>query len=323
MKKIILPVAISALLASMSSISALELRFGHSAPTGDLQQALAEFFAERLAEETGGEVTVQIFPQGQLGNDQQMISSARSGILDIFMVGLNNLTGLMPELDGIHLPYILDGREHAYAVLDGEVGQAALARFNEFGLQGLGFPENGFRNVTNNRGPIVEPSDLAGLVVRTNDAPALNQMFDLLGANPQPLPVSELYTALETGVVDAQEHPIPITFSFRYDEVQDYLSLTEHSYAPLAIAINLDRFNGMTEDQQDALLRVAQEAVEYQRNLAIESEDEVLSALEQRGMEINRNVNKAAFQEIVRPVWDTYIAEYGSDMIDAIENAKP
>ncbi|KAA5605309.1 DctP family TRAP transporter solute-binding subunit [Roseospira marina] len=313
------PLVAAVLLASASvSLAATELKFAHAAPDTDLQQALAEHFADEVAKRTDGEVTVKIFPHGQLGNDQQMISGTRSGIVDIVMSGLNNVDGLMPQVGGLLLPYIFTSREHAYKVLDGEVGQSLLADFEDFGMKGLGFPENGYRNITNSRGPIREPEDVRGLNIRTNNSAALNEMFALLGANPQPLPVSELYTALETGVVDAQEHPIPITHSFHYDEVQDYLSMTEHSYSMLFIAMNLKKFNALTPEQQQVIVDVAQEATAYQRQMSIDKEASILADLKERGMEINTDVDKAAFQAAVASTWDSYKAKFGDDMITKI-----
>jgi len=323
MKFSIVPLAAAVLLASTSmTLAATELKFAHAAPDTDLQQTLAEFFAEEVAKRTDGEVTVKIFPHGQLGNDQQMISGVRSGIIDIEMSGLNNFDGLMPEVGGLLLPYMFTSREHAYKVLDGEVGKAVLADFENFGMKGLGFPENGYRNITNSRKPIREPEDVKGLKIRTNNSAALNEMFALLGANPQPLPVSELYTALETGVVEAQEHPIPITHSFRYDEVQDYLSMTEHSYSMLVIAMNLKKFNALTPEQQQVIEDVAQEATDLQRQMSIDKEASILSDLEERGMEINTDVDKAAFQAAVASTWDSYKAKFGDEMITKIQAAQ-
>jgi len=323
MKFSIAPLAAAVLLASTSlTLAATELKFAHAAPETDLQQALAEFFAEEVAKRTDGEVTVKIFPHGQLGNDQQMISGVRSGIIDLEMSGLNNFDGLMPEVGGLLLPYMFTSREHAYKVLDGDVGQAVLAGFENFGMKGLGFPENGYRNITNSRKPIREPEDVKGLKIRTNNSAALNEMFALLGANPQPLPVAELYTALETGVVEAQEHPITITHSFRYDEVQDYLSMTEHSYAMLVIVMNLNKFNSLTPEQQKVIEDVAQEATEYERQLSVEREAGILSDLEERGMEINTDVDKAAFQAAAAPTWDSFRAKFGDEMINKIQAAQ-
>lgn len=304
-----------------ASMAEVTLRFAHAAPESDLQQNLAVFFQEQMAARTDGEVTVQIFPQGQLGNDAAMIDGTRSGIIDITMVGLNNFSGLMPESGAFTLPFMFPNRETAYSVLDGPVGQGVLDEMQDHGLYGLGFPENGYRNMTNNRGPIRTPDDVVGLQMRVNNSRALNDMFAALGANPQQIPVAELYTALETGVVDSQDHPIGVTLSFRFYEVQDYLSLTQHAYSPLAIAMNLSSFNDLSEENQQILMDVSAEAVAMQRELSIAREDEMIASLESEGMNVNRDVDGAAFQALVAPVCEAFIETNGDTLINAILEA--
>lgn len=297
------------------------LKLAHAAPESDLQQTMSLFFKEQVEARTNGSVTVNLFPSGQLGNDAQMIDGARSGIIDIAMVGLNNYSGLMPESAAFTLPFMFPTRESAYQVLDGPVGQGVLTQMADFGLKGLGFPENGYRNMTNNRGPIKVPADVAGLQMRVNNSIALNDMFSALGANPQQIPVAELYTALETGVVNAQDHPIGVTLSFKFYEVQKFLSMTQHAYSPLALAMNLESFEGLTADEQGVILAVAQEAVAMQRELSIAKEDEMIAALESDGMTVNRDVDGAAFQEAIKPVWTAFIESNGDTLVNAIMEA--
>ncbi|WP_372921692.1 DctP family TRAP transporter solute-binding subunit [Roseovarius sp.] len=302
------------------TLAQTNLRFAHPTPTSDIQHQMAEFFASELNERTDGEIEVEIFPAGQLGSDAQMLDGVRSGIIDFQLAGLNNYTGLVPEAGAFTLPFMFPDRDTAYRVLDGEVGDYLRGEFEKFEMLMLGLPENGFRNMTNNRGPIVEPADVEGLQMRVNNSQALSDMFEALGANPVQLDVNELYTALETGVVNAQDHPIPVTLSFRFYEVQDYLSLTQHAYSPVGWMMNLETFNELSEEHQAILLEVAAEAVDYQRNLAIEGEAAMLETLS-TDLEINDNVNSAAFQEASRPAWDRFIENNGSEIIDMILEA--
>lgn len=309
------------LLTTTSGFAQTVLKFAHPVPESDPQHVMAEFFADELAKRTDGAITVQIFPNGQLGNDAQMIDGVRSGIIDISMVGLNNLTGLMPDAGAIELPFMFPSREAAYKVLDGAPGETIAAEFEQNGLKSLGYPENGYRNMTNNRGPIVEPADVEGLQMRVNNSKALNDMFLALGAAPQQLPVAELYTALETGVVDSQDHPIAVTLSFKFYEVQEYLSLTQHAYAALALFMNLDKFEGLPPEQQQIVLDTAKDAVAMQRELSTANEEERIAELEANGMKVNRDVDATAFQEATRPVWDNFVAENGDTMVTAIQDA--
>ncbi|MGB5445958.1 MAG: DctP family TRAP transporter solute-binding subunit [Psychromonas sp.] len=320
MKSFLKVVGLASTLAFCSSaaMAATTLKLAHAAPESDLQQNMSLFFKKEVEARTNGEVKVNIFPSGQLGNDAQMIDGARSGVLDLAMVGLNNYSGLLPESAAFTLPFIFPTRESAYKALDGEVGQSVLVSMEKFGLKGLGYPESGYRNMTNSRGPIRVPADVKGLQMRVNSSKALNDMFNILDANPQQIPVAELYTALETGVVDAQDHPIGVTLSFKFYEVQKYLSLTQHAYSPLTLTMNLNKFNSLTKDQQAVITSVAKEAVDMERQLSIAKEDEMIAELESQGMKVNRDVDAAAFQAAIKPVWDAFIKENGDVMLNKI-----
>lgn len=304
--------------AALSAQAQTDLKLAHAAPDTDLQQTLSLFFKEQVEARTNGTITVTIFPQGQLGNDGAMIDGARSGIIDIAMSGLNNFTGLVPTAGAFELPFIFPTRQVAYTILDGEIGQNIAGEFTQHGLKVLGFPENGYRNTSNNRGPIKVPADLAGLNMRVNNSKALNDMFAALGANPLQLPVAELYTALETGVVDAQDHPIGIVVSFKFDEVQKYLSLTQHAYSALALVMNDAKFNSLTPDEQTVIVEVAAEAVAMQRQAVQDKEAGMIEDLKAAGMEVNDDVDAAAFQASVKPVWDSFITENGDGVVNAI-----
>lgn len=319
MKTIGLAAAVT--LAALPALAGTTLKLAHAAPETDLQQTMSVFFKEQVEARSGGSITVNIFPHGQLGNDGQMIDGARSGIIDIAISGLNNFTGLIPEAGAFELPFMFPSRDIAYEVLDGEIGQGVAAKFDPVGLKLLGFPENGYRNISNNRGPVRTPDDLKGLQMRVNNSKALNDMFALLDANPQQLPVAELYTALETGVVDAQDHPIGIVVSFKFNEVQEYLSLTQHAYSSLAMVMNLDKFKGLSDEERKIIAEVAAEAVAKQRELSIAKEEEMISALEAEGMSVNRDVDAAAFQAAVKPVWEGFIDENGDALVNAILDA--
>ena len=324
MRKFIKKVSLATALfigVSAAASAQVTLKFAHAAPESDLQQNYAVFFQQEVAKRTGGDVKVQIFPQGQLGNDSQMIDGVRSGIIDVVMVGLNNFSGLAPESEAFGLPFMFPNRQVAYKVLDGSVGQGVLDEMKTHGIKGLAYPENGYRNMTNNRGPIRTPADVKGLQMRVNNSKALNDMFAAMGANPQQIPVAELYTALETKVVDSQDHPIGVTLSFKFYEVQKYLSLTQHAYAPLLVSMNLKKFDGLTAKQQQVVQEVAQEATDMQRKLSISKENDMLADLTKQGMQINRDVNGAAFQDAAKPVWKAFIAKNGDRLINAISAA--
>ena len=294
------------------------LRLAHAAPETDLQQVLSLNFQQQVQDRSGGNIEVLVFPEGQLGNDAEMIDAVQDGHIDIVMSGLNNFTGMVPEAGAFMLPFLFPDRQTAYAVLDGDVGQRVWASLETSGMHGLGFPENGFRNITTNRGFVQEPADLVGLSMRVNNSVVLNDMFSLLGADTQQIPVGELFAALENGVVDAQDHPIGIVLSFRFYEVQEYLTLTRHSYAPLALVMNADAYNALSGEEQQIVTSAAAEAIELQRELSIAAEEALIAQLVSAGMQVSDDVDVEAFQDAVAPAWDNFIAANGDDLINAI-----
>jgi len=295
------------------------LKLAHPFPETDTMHQLATDFAKAVEEKTSGALTVQIFPAGQLGNDQQMIDGVRTGVIDAALLGLNNYTGLVPKAGAIELPFIFPTRQDAFGALDGAAGDAIDAAMRPVGLKLLGFGDSGYRQVTNNRGPVRTPEDMKGLRMRVNSSKVLNDMFNALGANPQQIPVAELYSALETGVVDAQEQPLPVVLSFHFDDHQKYLSITNHAYGVQGFTMNVAKFDGLTAEQQTAILAAADTAIAAQRERAEAAEADIISQLEANGMEVNRDVDTAAFQEAVKSVWDNYVTANSDEMIKLIQ----
>lgn len=324
MKKLFKPLAIASIVALSFTTQAqatIELKLAHAAPETDTQHKAAQFFSRLVSERTDGEVNIKIFGNSVLGGDQQLISGVRAGTIDIEMSGNPNFSGIEPRLGAFDLPYIFGNREQAYKVLDGEVGEKALALLDSSGMKGLAFWEVGFRAMTNSKRPILSPDDVKGLKMRTNSNKSLIEAFSLLGANPIPMPIGELYTALETRTVDAQDHPIGIVWSAKFYEVQKYLSLTNQAYTSLIMVMNKSRFDNLNPEYQEVMVQSAKEAGQYQRQLNEESEREIINALRTAGVQVEEKIDTAPFQAMIKPTWDSYIGENGSEWIDAIQHA--
>ncbi|MEH8050565.1 TRAP transporter substrate-binding protein [Gallibacterium anatis] len=306
--------------AAVSAQAETTLRFGYEAPRSDTQHLAAKKFNELLKEKTKGEIKLSLFPDSTLGNAQAMISGVRGGTIDLEMSGSPNFSGLVPNLNVIDIPFIFQNKEHAYRVLDGEIGQGLLKELEDKGLKGLAFWEVGFRSMTNSKHPIHTPEDVKGLKIRTNQNPMYVKAFQLLGANPVPMPLSELYTALETRAVDAQEHPIGIVWSVKLYEVQKYLSLTNHGYTPLLVVMNKAKFDGLSPELQQAIIESAQEAGKYQRELNAKKEIEILDKMKKAGVEVVEQVDMKPFKDAVeQPVRQFFIEKNGDSLIKAVD----
>ncbi|OOF56692.1 hypothetical protein BKK56_02255 [Rodentibacter genomosp. 2] len=303
-----------------SASASTTLRFGYEAPRSDTQHIAAKKFNELLKEKTKGELKLSLFPDSTLGNAQTMISAVRGGTIDLEMSGSPNFTGLEPKLNVIDIPFIFKDRQHVYKVLDGEIGQGLLKDLEAQGLKGLAFWDAGFRAFSNSKHPINKPEDIKGLKIRTNQNPMYIQAFSLLGGNPVPMPLSELYTALETRAVDAQEHPIGIFWSVKLYEVQKYLSLTNHGYTPLIVVMNKAKFDSLSPELQQAILDSAKEAGQYQRDLNVQNEKDIVEKLRKAGIEVIDKVDNAPFKAVIEAnVRKSFVEKHGDDLVNKID----
>ena len=318
--KTLATVVASAVLFTASANAATTLRFGYEAPRSDTQHEAAKKFNELLKDKTNGELKLSLFPDSTLGNAQTMIAGVRGGTIDLEMSGSPNFSGLEPKLNVIDIPFIFQNREHVYKVLDGEVGQELLSSLEDKGLKGLAFWDVGFRSFTNSKHPVKTPDDIKGLKVRTNQNPMYIQAFSLLGANPVPMPLSELYTALETRAVDAQEHPVGIVWSSKLYEVQKHLSLTNHGYTPLIVVMNKAKFDGLSPELQQAILEAAKEAGAYQRQLNEQNEQDLIAKMQKNGIEVIEQIDTKPFKDVIETeVRKTFIEQNGDELIQKID----
>ncbi|QLB13747.1 tripartite ATP-independent transporter DctP family solute receptor [Bisgaardia hudsonensis] len=308
-------------LFSATAVAQTSLRFGYEAPRSDTQHLAAKKFNDLLKQKTKGEIKLSLFPDSTLGNAQTMIGAVRGGTIDLEMSGSPNFSGLVSKLNVIDIPFIFKDREHAYAVLDGEIGQGLLKELEAQGLKGLAFWEVGFRSFTNSKRPITGPDDIKGLKVRTNQNPMYIEAFSLLGANPVPMPLSELYTALETKAVDAQEHPVGIFWSAKLYEVQKYLSLTNHGYTPLIVVMNKAKFDSFSPELQQAIIESAQEAGKYQRQLNFDNEKGIIDKLQKAGIEVIETIDNKPFKAVIEAdVRKAFIEKNGDDLVKQIDS---
>ena len=317
--------ALATLVASFSLFSGVQaaettFRFGYEAPRSDSQHIAAKKFNELLQQKSNKGLKLSLFPDSTLGNAQTAISGVRGGTIDLAMSSSSNFTGLASELNVIDIPFIFKDRSHAYQVLDGEIGQTLLAKLEAHGLKGLAFWEVGFRGFTNSKHPVTKPEDIKGLKVRTNQNPMYIKAFSILGANPVPMPLSELYTALETKAVDAQEHPIGIVWSAKLYEVQKYFSPTNHGYTPLIVVMNKAKFDTLSAEQQKAISEAAIEAGKYQRQLNLDNEQGIIEKMKKAGVEFVETLDTAPFKAAVEgETRKAFIEKNGDSLIKQID----
>jgi len=318
------PVAGLAMAAfGLGQASAVELRYAHSNATTSYGHLAAEEFKKYVEETSGGDIKINIFPAGQLGKGGDLVKGTRLGTIDITMTGNPWMTGFNPVQNVLDIPFIFDDHEHVHRVVDGEVGDKILASLEEHDLKGLAFWEIGFRNVINSKRPIKAVEDLEGLKLRTTGNKAHIKAFELLGANPQPMPFGEVYLALQTNVVDGTEHPVNEVYAMKFHEVTDHLSLTQHAYTAMVVAMNLGRWNSLNEEQQKIIMDGMALATKFQREGLAKENTERLKSLKDSGMAVVEDIDRKPFRDAVyEEVKAAYEAEHGTELTDAILAAR-
>lgn len=309
--------AFAGLTAFAGHVQALDIKLGHVlAPTHNWHIA-AEGFADDVREATDHRVNFQVFPSGQLGNETRMIEGMQIGSMDAGIIGCGSFQSLEPKFGIVELPYSWEDREAAYTAYDGELGNILAGLAGNKNVRILSWWENGFRHVTNNRRPIETPSDLEGLKIRvTPDRMRLNT-FETLGANPAPLAFGELYSALQQGVFDAQENPLSIIHSSSFYEVQEYISLTGHVWAPACLTIASPIWNKVSAGDQAIIQTLADEWRDKQRVMTQEDDESMLELLAVEGMQINE-VDTAPFNELVQGIWNDYTEVFGEELMETV-----
>ncbi|MBB3139167.1 TRAP transporter substrate-binding protein [Halomonas organivorans] len=296
------------------------LRFGGNF-TGDHSSSRAmEIFKEQLAERTDGELTAQLFPNMQLGGAGENIDQVSSGAIMGTWIGVSYLSRTVPELEALSLPFAFDSREDAFALIDGEVGELLDEKLAEAGFTALGYMELGFRHVTNDVRPLETIEDFQDLKIRLQPNQTHLDTFRAIGANPVSMDIKEVYGALQQGVLDGQENPYSIISTKRLDEVQQYLSDTGHFYDYIVVVANRDKFESLSESQQQAVQAAMDEAVAWQRRTAAEEDTAAREALIERGMEFTpiSDETRAALREASQSVVDDLRDKIGADIVDRV-----
>lgn len=305
--------------ASLCLAAPITMKLGHIAEPDNPYGQGADYFAKLVKERTNGEVDIQVFPSSQLGNQRDLVEGLVFGTVDMTLTGTAVMGNFVPEVAVFDLPFIFRDIPHAYKALD-TVGMELCKLGEAKGMITLAIWENGVRHMTNNRNAIRKPEDMKGLKIRVMEQPVYIEMMKVLGASPTPMAMSELYTALQKGVVDGQENPLAHIASKRFDEVQKYISLTGHTYAPEVVLISTIAWKKLSPEQQDIVLKAAEETRDWQRQLCRDSESEFMKAILERGhAQVNDDVDIEAFMKATAPVYKLYTDSFGDETIKAIQ----
>jgi TRAP-type transport system periplasmic protein len=323
-RKLIGSFAIGALIfAGAQAAGATTIRVAGNFAADHSSSIAMEVFRSELEELSGGEMSAQLFPDMALGGAQENVDQVRTGAVEMTWIGIAFLSRLVPELEAVSLPFLFAGRDEAFAVIDGEVGDLLNEKLKERGLVSLGYMELGARHVTNSVRPLQTIEDFQGLRIRLQPNETHLDTFRAIGAAPVAMDISEVYSALQQGVLDGQENPYSIITTRNFDEVQTYLSDTNHFFDFIITVGNVDWYDGLSEEQRGWVDAAMEAANRHQRELAIDADKQALEQLQAGGMQLDplpeetRQELRAATAGVV----DGVRSRVGDDLVQAVLDA--
>jgi C4-dicarboxylate-binding protein DctP len=297
------------------------LKFAHVVSASTPKGIAANKFKELVEEKSDGKLLVEVYPDSQLGNDQEINEQILAGTIDMNAPFFPTLTSFIEEFELFDLPYLFDDSNSAYAALEGELGDKFDEYLDEIGFKALGYWTGGFQQLTNSIRPIKTTEDLSGLKMRVSQSSMLVSEYRILNAGGISVPFSELYTALQTHTVDGQENSLANIASKKFYEVQDYLTITNHSFMGYAFLISKDTFETLPKELQKIVEEVALEVGKEQWKMTEEKEVGYLDEIKAAGVQVDEfsDDEKANFLEITKSVYDEFRAlENGTELLKII-----
>ena len=279
-------------------------------------------FCDEIEKGTQNRYKCQHFPSSALGGEREMTEAVQLGTLDIVNTSTGPIGNFVPEVKIVDIPFLFRDYDHARKVMDGPIGQDILSKFPSKGIIALGWTENGFRHMTNNKRPIVKPADASGLKMRTMENKVHMDGYRTFGILPTPMAFPELFGALQQGTVDGQENPIPVILASKFAQVQKHLSLTGHVYSPALLLMAPRTWTKLTEADKKVFTDAAKKAGAAQRKKVNDDENSGIAQLEKDGMTVVKTVDGTAFREALTPAYVSYSKEFGAENIKKIQDVR-
>ncbi|MCJ8141981.1 TRAP transporter substrate-binding protein [Ancylobacter sp. A5.8] len=313
--RLVSAIAGTVLLAATASAEPIEIKLGHVGEPGSLFDQTSQEFAKRANAKLGDKAKVVTYGSSQLGGDTELLKKLKLGTVDLALPS-TVMTTVSPEFGVFEMPYLVQNREHAAKIREAVIKPVLVPIAKDKGYEIIAVWENGIRHVTNNTRPINKPEDLKGIKLRVPQGVWRVRMFQAYGATPSPMALSEVFVALQTGVMDGQENPLAQIYPSRFQEVQKYLSMTGHVYTPAYVTAGRS-WSKLPPDVQKALVETAVEMEPVALDIAAKLDDELLGKLKAAGMQVNE-VDKAAFIEASKPVYEEFAKEVpgGQKLVD-------
>ncbi|WP_371135554.1 TRAP transporter substrate-binding protein [Frigidibacter sp.] len=313
--------SLAALLASASFATACEitLRSSDTHPDGYPTVEGVKAMAVEVLEKTDGRICIEVFPSSQLGEEKDTIEQTQFGVIDMVRASFGSFNDIVPVTQTMSLPYLFRSVEHSHAVLDGPIGEEIGSAFEERDLVALAYYDGGARSFYNSQKPITSIEDLAGMKFRVMQNDVFVDMMDALGANATPMPYGEVYSSIQTGVIDGAENNFPSYDSSGHAEVAKYFTLDQHLIVPELIAMSKSSWDKLTPEDQAILREAAVNSSKLQRQLWADQEKASLDKVVAAGSEVIMEIDKTPFMEAMVPVYEKYVTTpEAQDLVERI-----
>ncbi|KKX30786.1 TRAP transporter substrate-binding protein [Rhizobium sp. LC145] len=307
-KKLAMVAAVAALSFAGTAAAQTVLRSSDTHPDGYPTVEAVKYFGELIKERTGGRYSVEVYHSAQLGQEADTIEQVRTGVIDLNRVSMGPWNGLIPETTIPSLPYIFRSVEHARKVMNGPIGDEILAAFEPHGVVGLAFYDGGARSFYNSKKAISSIDDLKGMKFRVMQSDIFVDMVAALGASATPMPYGEVYTGIETGVIDGAENNFPSYDTAKHAEVAKFFSLDEHLIVPEVLVMSKRSWDQLSPEDQTLFRQAAKDSVTKQYELWDAQVAKSRSAVEAGGSKINE-LDKQAFIDAMKPVYDKHVKD--------------
>nr|WP_041660500.1 TRAP transporter substrate-binding protein [Arcobacter nitrofigilis] len=322
---------VSALLATSGIAADYTLKFSHVVSPNTPKGKAADFFAKRLEELSGGKIDVQVYPSSQLYNDSAVLKALRLDSVQMAAPSFSKFGKIVPQLALFNLPFLFKDIDQLHRVQDGPVGEKLKSLVTAKGFVALNFWDNGFKQLSSSKEPLLMPKDAEGQKFRIMSSKVLEAQFKAVGANPQMMPFSEVYSGLQQGVIDAAENPFSNIYTKKFYEVQKYLTVSNHGYLGYLVVMSKKFWNSLPKDLQKDVVQAMNEATQKEREYAQELNDSQFQKIKDYAKETGKlkiyvltPEQRAAWKKAVSKIYPQFYNKnlIGKDLIEGALNTK-
>jgi len=330
MRKVVLGIVVTAMLATSSFAAEYVMKISHVSNSNTPKGMAADFFKKRVQELSSGKIEVQVFPGSQLYGDADEMKALAMNNVQVIIPTLAKFSSLVPQTQIFDLPFLFRNKEHAYKVMDGEVGAVIKSYINaKKQMKAFDYWDGGFKHFSSSKKAIINPEDLKGQKIRIQSSKVLEEQIRIVGGSPQIMPASEVYSALQQGVVDGEEGPLQNIYTKKYYEAQSSLTISNHGYMGYLVVMSQKFWDSLPKNLQDKVAQAMKEATEYERKIIADEEIKIMIELRKYAKESKRleiyeltPEQTAKWRKIMETIYPKFYSVIGEDLIKKVINTK-